>query len=290
MDREKMIDSLGNPEQILIWVAGKYGISVVSKLLSEGYVLTTNVLETLHIVGYSSEQILECIKSCRYYEQAEDLFSWLSGYIGQERTEDFWITEFKYDPDLFQYFSLESLEKYECWDELARRKADDILFKHELYDKMSPEGLYKHKLFEEYFRCNAFINPNDENVLDYLAEKGLWDIVYKNFKIFENHNNKTMLSFLVKHKKFEMIYSEYPRFLTTFPEGIEYLSQNKKYYILADTKLYDKVDWDDYLRTGTLCPVAHAEEAKQWDALMRNHKHWVLLKHFKLWKFIKSFF
>ena len=285
-----MVDSLGNQERILVWVAWKYEISVVSKLLSEGYVLTTDLLETLYVVGYSSKQILDCIKSCKYYEQAEDIYSWLSGYLGQEQTEDFLISKFGYNPDLYQYFSLESLEKHECWDELVRRKADGILFRHGLYERMSPDGLYKHKLFEKYFKCNTLINPNDQDVLDYLAEAGLWDIVHKNFKSFENHHNKTMLNFLVKHKQFEMIYCEYPRFLTTFPEGIEYLSQNKKYYILADTKHYDKIDWDDYLHTGTLCPVAHAEEAKQWDALMRNHKHLVLLKHFKLWKFVKSFF
>lgn len=290
MDREKMIDSLGNQEQVLFWVASKYDIKHVSKLLADGYTLTIDVLEVLYFLGYSSEQILDCIKSCKYYIDAKLLFDWLCGFIGQEKTEAFIIAEFEYDPDLFQYFSIESLEKYQCWNELARRKADDILYKYEQYDKMSPEGLYKYKLFEEYFKSNTLIDSDDECVLNYLAEAGLWNIVQKNFKIFGNHQNKTMLNFLVKHKQFEMIYGENPRFLTTFPEGIEYLSQNKKYYILADTKLYDKVDWDEYLRTGTLCPVTHAIEAQQWDALMRNHRHQVLLKHFKLWRFVKSFF
>ena len=290
MNREKMVDSLGNQEQILLWVAGKYDIKHVSRLLADGYTLTTDVLEVLCFLGYSSEQILDCLKSCRYYSDAKLLFDWLCGFIGQEKTEAFLISEFEEDFDLFQYFSLESLEKYQCWNELARRKADDILFKHEQYDKMSPEGLYKYKLFDEYFKKYGHINPEDNAALDYLAEKGLWNIVQANYNILRNTTNQKLLDFLVKHKKFEMIATQNVMYLTKFPEGIEYLQKNKRYFILAEAKLYDKVDWDDYLQSGKNCPVAHAEEAQQWDALMRNHKHLVLLRHFKLWRFIKSFF
>ncbi len=285
-----MIDSLGNQEQVLFWVASKYDIKHVSKLLADGYTLTTDVLEVLCFLGYSSEQILNCIKSCRYYVDAKLLFDWLCGFIGQEKTEAFIIAEFEYDPDLFQYFSLESLEKHKCWDELARRKADDILFKHEQYDKMSPEGLYKYKLFEEYFQKSSLIDPEDNAVLDYLAENELWNIVQANYSLNINVTNQNLLDFLVKHKKFEMIDKQYSLYLTQFPEGIAFLQKAKNNYILAQAKLYDKVDWDEYLQSGTIRPTGDAEAAQQWDALMRNHRHWVLLKHFKLWRFIKSFF
>ncbi len=290
MNREKMVDSLGNQEQILLWVAGKYDIKHVSRLLADGYTLTTDVLEVLCFLGYSSEQILDCLKSCRYYSDAKLLFDWLCGFIGQEKTEAFLISEFEEDFDLFQYFSLESLEKYQCWNELARRKADDILFKHEQYDKMSPEGLYKYQLFERYFKYSALIDVNDKAVLDYLVKGGRWDIIEANYGLFKNSSNLNLLKLLVKHKQYEMIAEHYPVYLSKFPEGIEYLQQQKRYCVLAEAKLYDKVDWDDYLQSGKNCPVAHAEEAQQWDALMRNHKHLVLLRHFKLWRFIKSFF
>ena len=290
MNREKMVDSLGNQEQILLWVAGKYDIKHVSRLLADGYTLTTDVLEVLCFLGYSSEQILDCLKSCRYYIDAKLLFDWLCGFIGQEKTEAFLISEFEEDFDLFQYFSLESLEKYQCWNELARRKADDILFKHGVYDKMTPEGLYKHQLFDEYFKKSSLINPDDNAALDYLAQNGHWDIIQANYNLLGNITNQNLLDFLVKHKKFDIIAKQYPIYLVKCSEGIEYLQQQKRYFILAEAKLYDKVDWDDYLQSGKNCLVAHAEEAQQWDALMRNHKHLVLLRHFKLWRFIKSFF
>ena len=290
MNREKMIDSLENQEQLLLWAAKKYGVSVVSKMLADHYVLTTDVLEAMYIVGYSSEQILDCLKSCKYYSDAKLLFDWLCGFIGQEKTEAFIIAEFDYDPDLFQYFSLETLEKHEYWDELARRKADDILFKHGVYDKMTPEGLYKHQLFDEYFKKYGHINPEDNAALDYLAEKGLWNIVQANYNILRNTTNQKLLDFLVKHKKFEMIATQNVMYLTKFPEGIEYLQKNKRYYVLAEAKLWDKIDWDEYLQSGTIKPMRDAETAQQWDALMRNHRHLLLLKHLKLWKFVRSFF
>lgn len=290
MNREKMIDSLANQEQLLLWAAKKYGVSVVSKMLADRYVLTTDVLEAMYIDGYSSEQILDCLKSCRYYSDAKLLFDWLCGFVGQEKTEEFIIAEFKYDPDLFQYFSSETLEKHEYWDELARRKADDILFKHEQYDKMSPEGLYKHRLFERYFKYSALIDVDDQAVLDYLVKGGRWDIIEANYGLLKNSSNLNLLNLLVKHKQYEMIAKHYPVYLTKFPEGIEYLQKNGHFYVLAENKLYDKVDWDAYLQTGAERAIYNAVIAQQWDALMRNHKHLLLLKHLKLWRFIKSFF
>ena len=283
-----MIESLKNQEQILWEVALKFGPLSVSKLLSEGYVLTVDVLELLHCFNCYPDQILDCVQACKNYSDAAALYKWLCAYIGQQEAEDFFLQKCNFDENLLQYVSASALERSQCWNELARRKADDILYKHGVYDKMSPEGLYKYRLLDYYFQKADFINPNHIDVLEYLAHAGKWDIVSKSFSF--NSSNKIMLDFLVKYKQFAIIASKNSMYLTNFPEGIAFLQKAKNNYILAQAKLYDKVDWDEYLQSGTIRPTGDAEAAQQWDALMRNHRHWVLLKHFKLWRFIKSFF
>lgn len=290
MNRFEMIGKLSQRQNVLLHFLTICNEEQAVSLFKDGYSLCSDALELLFLRRFSKKTILACIEGAAYYDDAESLYGWLCAYLGQDETENFLLQQCNYDDVILQKFSPENLEKYERWDVLAKLGADEILYKHGIYDKMTASSLYKHHLLDYYFQKAEIINPDHDDVLEYLAQAGKWDIVYKNFRLKDNSTNQIMLDFLVKHKQFQMIANENRMYLTTFPEGVDYLQEIKSFYHLAKAGLYDKVDWDEYLRSGCYSSLRHALKAQQWDALMRNHKHLVLLKHFKLWRFIKSFF
>lgn len=284
-----MLENLKNEKQILLaLLLHEREENIFNFFAVENYSISASSLEVLYLRRFSKHFILKCLEAAHYVEDFQSLHNWLCGYLGQEEAENFLLQQCNLGESLLQYISADALEKHQYWDELSRRKADDILYKHGLYDKMSPSGLYKYRMFEKYFKKAYVINPEDNDALEYLAQTENWDIVYKNFKV--QKDNQNLINFLIKHKQYTMIANENRMLLTTFSEGIEYLQEIKSFFHLAEAGLYDKVDWDAYLQSEIIASIKHSEKAKQWDALMRNHKHWALFKHFRLWRFIKSFF
>ena len=225
VNREDVVQQLEYQQRILIWVAVKYRCSGVLKCLQEGYTLTTNVLDTLHFLGSSPQAIMECIQSCKHYEDAKCLYDWLCRYLGKEPAEDFILAKLKNDVNFLQFISNGTLEKKQYWDELSRRKADDILYQHRLYEKLSPEGLYERQLYAQYFKDNWRIDPNDNAALNYLALTINWEVIARNFE--ENCTNENLLNFLIKHKKFDIIAKKNKDVLLSFPEGMDYLRKRK---------------------------------------------------------------
>ena len=59
---------------------------------------------------------------------------------------------------------------------------------------------------------------------------------------------------------------------------------------LAYYKKYDLIDWEDWGKRHPSHALRAAIEAKNWDFLVKQKAHWQLLKHFRLIRFIKSFF
>ncbi len=267
--------------------------NIILKMFAEDeYPLDSDGLEILYLRNFSQDFILKCVAKCKFYNEGEKLYNWLCGYLGEEKAEDF-ILQNNYDEDFLILISDNALERNQRWDILQQKKADDILYKHGLYDKMSAYGLYMYQLYERYFRSNwRIIKTDDTDAMEYLAQTDNWNILFKN--LMEERDKEHLLEFYAKHEKFDSIELVDAAFLASFSKGLAYLQQNKKYSILAHTCRFEYIDWDEYLNSNKFIErkeaVKHAERAKQWDALMKNHQHWVLLKHGHLWKFIKSFF
>ncbi len=267
--------------------------NIIFKMFAEDeYPLDSDGLEILYLRNFSQDFILRCVAKGKYYNDGKTLYNWLCGYLGEEKAEDF-ILQNDFDENILQLFSNEGLERNQRWDILQQKGADDILYKHGLYDKMSAKGLYRHRLYEQYFRSNWKIMPDDTDAMEYLAQTNNWNnILFKN--LMELRNKEHLLEFFAKYEKFEAIELVDAYYLTGFSIGCAYLQQKKKYTLLAHAGRNGYIDWDEYLNSNKFMErkeaVKYAAKAQKWDVLMKNKKHWVLLKHGHLWKFIKSFF
>ena len=289
MNRLEMIKSVGDQKYVLALLICR-GPQKASQLFADGYTLTAKLLEAMYCMDFSQDDILSCVRNAQHYDNDDSLYNWLCGYLGQEKAEDFLLENTNPDDYLLRKISRAGLERHQCWDMLQKRRADDILFKHGLYDKMSLHSLYKHKLYELYFkRGGSEIDPNDTAALDYLIKNQKWEVLYKNLQDPKKKNNRTLLDAMIKNKQFASVLVTNPLALTWYKDGVVFLQDEKQYPILAKAQLYDKIDWDAYLKENSRQSVTDAVAAKQWDALARNRKHWELLKNLRVKQFFESF-
>ena len=289
MDREKMVQSLKDENKVVFafLLTGDHA-KILKMFTEDGYKLSAETLELLYLRGLSKSFILQCVQGCQNCLDAETLYNWLCAYLGKEETEDFLLLKCTPSQKMLNCVSILGLERNQRWDELQARSADDVLYKHGMYDKMSAAGLYKYRLFERYFKTNFTIDPNDKDALDYLAKMQDWNNVFRNFQLFPDNQN--MLDFLIKHKQYTALVVVNPMVLTGFKEGVEFLQKNRNYHFLAEAKFYDKIDWDDWFKRADYSAEWSAEHHKLWDVLLKHKCHWTLLKHGRIWRFIKSFF
>ncbi len=289
MNRTEMIKAVGDQGHVLALLV-HCGPQKAEELFADGYAITAKLLDVMYCMDFPQDVILSCVSKAKRYVDAESFYNWLCAYLGQDEAEDFLLENTKPDDNLLQKFSYAGLERHQCWDALQKKRADDILFRNQIYEKMSLHSLYTHKLYELYFkRGGVEINPNDTPALDYLAKKQKWDVLHKNLQDPKKKNNRTLLDFMVKNKQFDSVLAVNPSALTRYKEGIAFLQNKKQYSVLAAAQLYDQIDWDAYLKENSRQSVIDAVAAKQWNALVRNKKRWALLKNLRIKQFFESF-
>lgn len=66
--------------------------------------------------------------------------------------------------------------------------------------------------------------------------------------------------------------------------------EKEKWYTLASHGKYDLIDWEDWMAKSEEVASIRAAMIQKWDLLVKYKQHWLLLKHFRLWRFVKSFF
>lgn len=66
--------------------------------------------------------------------------------------------------------------------------------------------------------------------------------------------------------------------------------QKEMWRFLACRKQYGLIDWNNWMEKDSKTAMCYAVKAGNWDFPVKYKSHWILLKHFRLCRFIKSFF
>lgn len=277
--------------------------------IQDGYCLTAFVLNIMLDNGYA-DKVDEVLATCKCWQ--ENVFDFLVIYWDREKAEDYWAQNAESSP-IFHKLSNEALVRNELWGELRERNAFNVLGKYAPLDVLKEigagsylrprvlEGLVKAKRFEEAVSFN-----HTEGYPQAYPELSLY--------LFKHDIDKFCDAWSGKGRDFEKIYSDLG--FASFDDlcqylydlgKIDFLIKNtgflenhgiweplvlaKEWYTLFHCKQYDLIDWENWLDNDDRQRVVIvAGIAKNWDFLVKHKAHWQLLKHFRLWCFVKSFF
>lgn len=272
------------------------------QLIKDGYGLDAFILNSMVDNGFA-DKIDETISFCRQWH--DNTFNFLVFFWGREKTEDYW----------FEHADERVWPRKLSYDGLVRHQQWDILFEREAFDKLAlyapMEFLKKIQDAETRKKIISVLLTN--NLFDKILAldwKDEYALAAKMQQYLLHNDLKKLLSlplpddfylaigFISKDKFYQYLYKhgeeEYLLYKTDYFEKnriVEPLLRCKMYYSLARIGCYDVIDWEVFLTShGDRVTSYYAEKAQNWDFLCKHKKHWVLLKHFRLWRFIKSFF
>ena len=288
---------------------GKFDI--FCQRIQDGYGLTAFVLTAMLNYGYEGkiEEVLSssiCLTS--------DVFDFLVIYWGREKAEDYW--EQNTDKELIaEKLSNEGLVRHQRWNELLEREAYELLAAHApLAFFQNPDASYDtsrvfsalvaQKRFEDVLALDDKWSKSDyfhsTEMMRYLLEHDV-EKFCKILSIF-SVNAKQKLAVRLGFEELDDLYQYlYDNgqidFLMTKTDYLKMYGiwepyvQAKNWYILARAREFKLIDWENWLdNENKQRVVIMAEIAHNWDFLLKHKAHWQLLKHFRLWRFVKSFF
>ena len=287
---------------------GKF--EIFCQRIQDGYGLTAFVLTAMLNYGYEGK-IEEVLSSCKCW--TSDVFDFLVIYWGREKAEDFWIQHADKER-VAEKLSNEGLVRHQRWDELLEREAYELLAAHApLAFFQSPDASYDtsrvfsalvaQKRFEDVLALDDKWSKSDyfysTEMMRYLLEHD----VDKFFNVSVGvsiSNRQALISRLGFTKADDFYQCLYDKgqidFLmkeTSFlsDHGIwEPYVEKEKWYTLASHGKYDLIDWEDWMAKSKEVASIRAAMIQKWDLLVKYKQHWLLLKHFRLWRFVKSFF
>ena len=287
---------------------GKF--EIFCQRIQDGYGLTAFVLTAMLNYGYEGK-IEEVLSSCKCW--TSDVFDFLVIYWGREKAEDFWIQHADKER-VAEKLSNEGLVRHQRWDELLEREAYELLAEHApLAFFQSPDASYDtsrvfsalvaQKRFEDVLALDDKWSKSDyfysTEMMRYLLEHD----VEKSCKIlpFFSVNAKQKLAVRLGFEKLDDLYQclydkgqiDFLMKETSFlsDHGIwEPYVEKEKWYTLASHGKYDLIDWEDWMAKSKEVASIRAAMIQKWDLLVKYKQHWLLLKHFRLWRFVKSFF
>lgn len=317
MEKEQKLENVyplsKDENNLLLYDLIKEGkFDIFCQRIKEGYGLTAFVLTAMLNYGYEGK-IEEVLSSSICW--TSDVFDFLVIYWGREKAEDFWIQHAD-KKRVAEKLSNEALVRHQRWNELLEREAYELLAEHApLEFFQNPDASYDtsrvfsalvaQKRFEDVLALDDKWSKSDyfhsTEMMRYLLEHD----VEKSCKIlpFFSVNARQKLAVRLGFEKLDDLYQylydngQIDFFLiknTCFLEnhGIwEPLVLAKEWYTLFHCKQYDLIDWENWLDNDDRQRVVIvAGIAKNWDFLVKHKAHWQLLKHFRLWRFVKSFF
>ena len=241
------------------------------------------------------------------------MFDFLVIYWGREKAEDFWIQHADKER-VAEKLSNEGLVRHQRWNELLEREAYELLAAHaplaffqnpdaSYYTSRFFSALVAQKRFEDVLALDDKWSKSDyfhsTEMMRYLLEHD----VDKFFNVSVGvsiSNRQALISRLGFTKADDFYQCLYDKgqidFLmkeTSFlsDHGIwEPYVEKEKWYTLASHGKYDLIDWEDWMAKSKKEASIHAAMIQKWDLLVKYKQHWLLLKHFRLWRFVKSFF
>ena len=199
---------------------------------------------------------------------------------------------------LAEHAPLEFLEKLDFWEKLEASSISER--------KCFFSALVKQKRFEDVLALDKKWASSDyfynTEMMRYLLEHDIDKFL--NVSLGVSISNKQDLISRLGFKKEDDFYQY------LYDKGqIEFLIRNtnflsrkglwepyverKLWRYLADYEKYDLIDWEDWGKrypSHAFHALRAAIEAQNWDFLVKQKAHWKLLKHFRLIRFIKSFF
>ena len=287
---------------------GKF--EIFCQRIKEGYGLTAFVLTAMLNYGYEGK-IEEVLSSCKCW--TSDVFDFLVIYWGREKAEDFWIQHADKER-VAEKLSNEGLVRHQRWNELLEREAYELLAAHApLAFFQNPDASYDtsrvfsalvaQKRFEDVLALDDKWSKSDyfysTEMMRYLLEHD----VEKSCKILPifSVNAKQKLAVRLGFEKLDDLYQclydkgqiDFLMKETSFlsDHGIwEPYVEKEKWYTLASHGKYDLIDWEDWMAKSKEVASMRAAMIQKWDLLVKYKQHWLLLKHFRLWRFVKSFF
>ena len=287
---------------------GKFDI--FCQRIQDGYGLTAFVLTAMLNYGYEGK-IEEVLSSCKCW--TSDVFDFLVIYWGREKAEDYWIQHADKER-VAEKLSNEALVRHQRWNELLEREAYELLAAHaplaffqnpdaSYYTSRVFSALVAQKRFEDVLALDDKWSKSDyfhsTEMMRYLLEHDV-DKFCKILSIF-SVNAKQKLAVRLGFEKLDDLYQclydkgqiDFLMKETSFlsDHGIwEPYVEKEKWYTLASHGKYDLIDWEDWMAKSKEVASIRAAMIQKWDLLVKYKQHWLLLKHFRLWRFVKSFF
>lgn len=287
---------------------GKF--EIFCQRIQDGYGLTAFVLTAMLNYDYEGK-IEEVLSSCKCW--TSDVFDFLVIYWGREKAEDYWIQHADKER-VAEKLSNEGLVRHQRWNELLEREAYELLAAHApLAFFQNPDASYDtsrvfsalvaQKRFEDVLALDDKWSKSDyfysTEMMRYLLEHD----VEKSCKILPifSVNAKQKLAVRLGFEKLDDLYQclydkgqiDFLMKETSFlsDHGIwEPYVEKEKWYTLASHGKYDLIDWEDWMAKSKEVASMRAAMIQKWDLLVKYKQHWLLLKHFRLWRFVKSFF
>lgn len=287
---------------------GKFDI--FCQRIQDGYGLTAFVLTAMLNYGYEGK-IEEVLSSCKCW--TSDVFDFLVIYWGREKAEDYWIQHADKER-VAEKLSNEGLVRHQRWNELLEREAYELLAAHaplaffqnpdaSYYTSRFFSALVAQKRFEDVLALDDKWSKSDyfhsTEMMRYLLEHDV-EKFCKILPIF-SVNAKQKLAVRLGFEKLDDLYQclydkgqiDFLMKETSFlsDHGIwEPYVEKEKWYTLASHGKYDLIDWEDWMAKSKEVASIRAAMIQKWDLLVKYKQHWLLLKHFRLWRFVKSFF
>ena len=315
MEKEQKLENVyplsKDENNLLLYDLIKEGkFEIFCQRIKEGYGLTAFVLTAMLNYGYEGK-IEEILSSCKCW--TSDVFDFLVIYWGREKAEDFWIQHAD-KKRVAEKLSNEGLVRHQRWNELLEREAYELLAAHaplaffqnpdaSYYTSRFFSALVAQKRFEDVLALDDKWSKSDyfhsTEMMRYLLEHD----VEKSCKIlpFFSVNAKQKLAVRLGFEELDDLYQylydngqiDFLRVETNFLRRHEIWAPyvEKKYWaMLANYKQYDLIDWENWMAKSKKEASIHAAMVQKWDFLVKHKQHWLLLKHFRLWRFVKSFF
>ena len=313
MEKEQKLENVyplsKDENNLLLYDLIKEGkFEIFCQRIKEGYGLTAFVLTAMLNYGYEGK-IEEVLSSCKCW--TSDVFDFLVIYWGREKAEDYWIQHADKER-VAEKLSNEALVRHQRWNELLEREAYELLAEHApLEFFQNPDASYDtsrvfsalvaQKRFEDVLALDDKWSKSDyfhsTEMMRYLLEHD----VEKSCKILSifSVNAKQKLAVRLGFEKLDDLYQclydkgqiDFLMKETSFlsDHGIwEPYVEKEKWYTLASHGKYDLIDWEDWMAKSKAS--IRAAMIQKWDLLVKHKAHWQLLKHFRLWRFVKSFF
>ena len=290
--------------------------------IKEGYGITAFVLTAMLNYGYE-DKIEQVVSSCKCW--TSDVFDFLVQFWNdREKAEDFWIQHADKDA-VSEKISDEALVRYQRWDDLLARKKYELLAEHaplefleklDFWEKLEASSiserksffsaLVKQKRFEDVLALDKKWASSDyfynTEMMRYLLEHDIDKFfnVSLGISISDRQALISRLGFKKDDDFYQYLYDKGQ--IEFLMQRTDFLSRHELWapYVekriwgtLAYYKKYDLIDWEDWGKRGkrhSYHALRTAIEAQNWDFLVKQKAHWKLLKHFRLIRFIKSFF